>query len=186
MSYFWNRTEEEEGQQPSSAAKVGAMAVLNAREEELTVLHPEVWGPHYWFFLHTVAFKYPDFPSETTRRKHYDLVSNLPLFIPVAKMGDDFADLLDQFPVAPYLLNRESFMRWVNFVHNRYNEKLHDKPSLPMYESVELYLSNYAQPLVKAHRDTAYVARVLYLLIFLFLIAVLLCLLFGPPRFFLY
>ena len=22
-------------------------------------LDPKIWGPHYWFFLHTVAITYP-------------------------------------------------------------------------------------------------------------------------------
>ena len=30
---------------------------------------PDIWGPHYWFFLHTVAESYPETPNAVTKRK---------------------------------------------------------------------------------------------------------------------
>ena len=27
-------------------------------------LDPAVWGPHFWFFLHTLALTYPNHPNE--------------------------------------------------------------------------------------------------------------------------
>ena len=74
-------------------------------------LNAEVWGPHYWHFLHTVAFSYPEFPNEVSKRKYYDLIMNFSLFIPDVKMGDKFSEYLDKYPVTPYLDSRESFMR---------------------------------------------------------------------------
>jgi len=35
---------------------------------------PDVWGPHYWFFLHTIAHSYPESPNAVTKRKYYDLI----------------------------------------------------------------------------------------------------------------
>ena len=29
---------------------------------------PEIWGPHYWFFLHTVAESYPLHPTSVTKK----------------------------------------------------------------------------------------------------------------------
>ena len=138
-----------------------------------TALDADVWGPHYWFFLHTLAYAYPDFPTAVTKRKYYDFVMNLPLFIPVPKMGADFEHILDEFPVSPYLVNRESFMRWVNVVHNQYNLQRAKEP-VPFHESVHLYLKNYApSPVVRSHFDRKYTVRVLYLgFIVLLLVAI--------------
>ena len=36
------------------------------------IFDPEIWGPHYWFFLHTVSESYPLTPNETTKKKYYD------------------------------------------------------------------------------------------------------------------
>jgi hypothetical protein len=80
-----------------------------------------VWGPHYWFFLHSAASIYPNFPNDMIKRKYYDLVSNFPVFIPNADMASRFSQMLDEFPVSPYLRNREALTRWVYFIHNKYN-----------------------------------------------------------------
>jgi hypothetical protein len=90
----------------------------------------EIWGPHYWFFLHSVARTYPNTPNEITKRKYYDLIQNFPLFILDDEMGVQFSHLLDQFPVSPYLTNRDSFMHWMYFIHNKMNYKLEkDEPT---------------------------------------------------------
>ena len=38
----------------------------------------EIWGPHYWFVLHTIAFNYPKHPSAIQKKLHYRLMHNLP------------------------------------------------------------------------------------------------------------
>ena len=109
---------------------------------------PEVWGPHYWFFLHTVSHTYPLHPNSVTKRKYYDLINNMALFIPDVEIGNNFNKLLDNFPVAPYLANRDSFVRWVHFIHNRINKKL-DKEEITLYEALDNYKSLYKPKQVK-------------------------------------
>ena len=86
---------------------------------EPRTLNPRVWGPHYWFTLHTIARSYPQYPNDVTRKKYYALIQNLPLFIPVPDIGNQFAELLDKYPVTPYLDSRQSFVRWMHFIHNK-------------------------------------------------------------------
>lgn len=105
---------------------------------------PEVWGSHYWFFLHSVAYYYPEYPNSTTKRKYYDLIQNLPLFIPNESIGNKLSEILDKYPVSPYLDNRESFMRWMNFIHNKVNYTL-GKPEMGIAESIQTYESAYHQ-----------------------------------------
>lgn len=105
-------------------------------------LNPEVWGPHYWHFLHTVAFHYPYYPNSQTKRKFYDFVHSIPLFIPVKGMSEDFAQLLDEYPVTPYLDSRDSFVRWMHFIHNKINTKL-EKPEISLHEFFRRYFHEY-------------------------------------------
>ncbi len=102
----------------------------------------KIWGPHYWFVLHTIALRYPKNPNDVTKKKYYDFISNLPLFIPDTKMGDDFAELLDKYPVTPYLDNNNTFSKWMHFIHNRINEKL-KKPTVKYNDFLEQYFSLY-------------------------------------------
>jgi len=106
------------------------------------IFDSNVWGPHYWFFLHTVAESYPKHPNDVTKRKYYDLIQNMPVFIPVYEMGNKFSEMLDRYPVTPYLDNRDSFVRWVHFIHNKFNALL-GKPELSLPASLDKYRAEY-------------------------------------------
>jgi hypothetical protein len=108
----------------------------------MTYLDPKIWGPHYWFFLHTLSMTYPKNPNAVNKKKYYEFIQNLPLFIPVESISGEFSKLLDKYPVAPYLDNRESFIQWVHFIHNKINEKL-EKPQISLNEFYVKYYEEY-------------------------------------------
>jgi len=105
-------------------------------------LDPTIWGPHYWFFLHTVAMTYPHHPNAVTKKKYYEFVQNIPLFIPVEQISSDFEKLIDKYPITPYLDNRDSFVRWMHFIHNKINEKL-EKPQIMLNDFFVEYYNQY-------------------------------------------
>ena len=75
-------------------------------------LNPNVWLPHLKFTLQTMAITYPSKPNDVAKKKYYDFISNLPVFIPIEPFGKNFMDLLDKYPVTPYLDSRMSMMKW--------------------------------------------------------------------------
>lgn len=103
---------------------------------------PNVWGPHYWFFLHTIAESYPMTPNQVTKRKYYDLITNFPLFIPNEEIGNNFSKMIDKYPVTPYLDCRESFVRWVHFIHNKVNIFI-GKEEVSMAVALDQYRAHY-------------------------------------------
>ena len=105
-------------------------------------LDPKIWGPHYWFFLHTVAMTYPHHPNAVTKKKYYEFVQNLPLFIPVEAISKEFEKFIDLYPITPYLDNRESFIRWMHFAHNKINDKL-EKPQITLNDFFVQYYNEY-------------------------------------------
>jgi hypothetical protein len=84
-------------------------------------LDAKIWGPHYWFVLMTAAVNYPDHVNDIVRKKYYDFIQNFSMLIPDPEMSAEFDRMIDKYPVRPYLDSRESFIRWVHFIHNRYN-----------------------------------------------------------------
>ena len=40
-------------------------------------MHPEIWGPSGWLFLHTITFNYPINPTQEQKTKHKELFENL-------------------------------------------------------------------------------------------------------------
>jgi len=103
---------------------------------------PNTWGPHYWFFLMTIAMTYPMYPNDVIKRKYYDFIQNLPIFIPSTEIGNKFSEILDKYPVTPYLTNRDSFIRWVYFIHNRINY-MTGKEEISYDAAIEKYLAEY-------------------------------------------
>ena len=105
-------------------------------------LNYNVWLPHLKFTLQTIAITYPARPNEVSRKKYYDFIQNLPVFFPLEPFGKNFLELLDKYPVTPYLSSRMSFMKWVHFIFNKIYEQL-DQPVEDFYESLEKYYDEY-------------------------------------------
>ena len=105
-------------------------------------LDPKIWGPQYWFFLHTLAMTYPHHPNSVTKKKYYEFIQNLPLFLPVEEISGEFSKLIDKYPITPYLDNRDSFVRWMHFIHNKINEKL-EKPQISLNDFFVSYYDEY-------------------------------------------
>ena len=90
-------------------------------------LDATVWGPHYWFFLHTAAMTYPLTPNDGVKKKFYEFIQNMPLFIPDTAMANGFQRMIDTYPLTPYLDSRDSLVRWTHFIHNKMNKRLGQK-----------------------------------------------------------
>jgi hypothetical protein len=130
---------------------------------------PEIWGPHYWFFLHTVAESYPLNPNNVTKRKYYDLIQNIPLFIPNDDIGDKFSQMLDKYPIQPYLANRDSFVRWVHFIHNKINNNL-GKKEMSLTDALDKYRKEYKPSLIKISENKIIKKHYIYAVLIIILL----------------
>ena len=108
----------------------------------IMAFNPSIWGPRYWFVLQSIALCYPPRPNDVIKKKYYDFIQNLPLFIPHKEIGNDFIEILDKFPVAPYLDSRQSFLKWMNFVHNKINMKM-GEPIIELSDGIQKYYDYY-------------------------------------------
>ena len=63
------------------------------------VLDPDIWGPHFWFVLHTMAMTYPHHPNDVTKKKNITISSRICLFFYQLK------------PLEPILVNY-----WINIL----------------------------------------------------------------------
>ena len=112
-------------------------------------MNSSVWGPHYWFFLHTICLHYPIHPNEETKKIYYDLFQHFHCFIPVPHMAKEYQQLLATYPITPYLDNRESILKWIHFIHNQINQKL-EKPTLTYSNFLQQYYQLYE---IKTHHN---------------------------------
>jgi len=132
-------------------------------------LNPEIWGPHYWFFLHSIALNYPNYPNNITKKKYYEFFQNLPLFIPVESISNDFIKLLDLYPISSYLDNKKSLITWVHFIHNKINEKL-EKPKISLDEFYFNYYQHYKPKIIQNKENEKFKQKIIYFIIIFLLI----------------
>ena len=99
---------------------------------------PVIWGPTVWSFLDIIAFHYPTYPNDVIKKKYYDFIQNMPLFLPHYEISKEFQELLNLYPIKPYLDNKKSLIQWTHFIHNKINEKL-EKPIM----TLEMYYKRY-------------------------------------------
>ena len=135
-------------------------------------LDPAVWGPHYWFFLHTISICYPLRPNSITKKKYYEFIQNIPMFIPNETIATYFSKLLDEYPITPYLDTRDSFTRWMWFIHNKINQKL-EKPKISLSKFYELYYEQYKPKDVKYKEFNKLKNKLIYLFVLVLFICVI-------------
>ena len=114
-------------------------------------LNQEVWLPYIKFMMQTIALNYPKYPNDTTKKKYYDFIQNIPLFIPMEPMGNDFIKMIDNYPVSPYLESRLSFMKWVHYIFNKIYKNNNMKTD-DLQTSLEKYYDKY-KPTQEQNKD---------------------------------
>ena len=125
---------------------------------------PNIWGSHYWFFLHTISLIYPDYPNTIIKKKYYEFIQNLPIFIPVKEISVEFSRLLDKYPVEPYLENKKSLINWVHFIHNKINEQL-EKPKINITDFYKIYYDQYKTQTEKILNYKMWREKIIYFLL---------------------
>jgi len=105
-------------------------------------MDPSVWGPHYWFFLHTVAFHYPLHPTSIQKKMYHRLIHHFHQFIPNPSIATTYEKVLQKNPVSPYLDSREDFITWVHHIHNIINIRL-EKPTITLQEHYEEFSKHF-------------------------------------------
>lgn len=136
-------------------------------------LDSTIWGPYFWFFLHTIAMSYPLNPNAVTKKKYYEFVQNIPLFIPNKRMGADFGKMIDEYPVTPYLDSRAAFVKWTHYVHNKVNIKL-EKPCITLNEFYNYYYEMFRPKYEKSKETQIWKERAAYLFAVGIIIAIIL------------
>jgi len=127
-------------------------------------LEPKIWGPHYWFVLHTIALCYPLNPNSITKKKYYELIHNIPIFLPHRNIGIYFNNILNKYPITPYLDTRETFMKWVHFIHNQINKDL-GLQEISFINAIDKYYNKYKPKEILLKEKNKVKEKYIYLLI---------------------
>ena len=56
------------------------------------------------FFTHNSLY-ISESPKCDNKKKYYEFIQNLPLFLPIDNISTEFSKLIDKYPITPYLDN---------------------------------------------------------------------------------
>jgi hypothetical protein len=90
-------------------------------------MDPEIWGPHLWFFLHSMSFTYAkdkDHPTREEKKYMYQFLESLKYVLPCV-CKDSYKKHFDNFP--PRLNSRRELFEWLVDLHNRINKQTNEE-----------------------------------------------------------
>jgi len=137
-------------------------------------MDPSIWGPQYWFMLHTMAFHYPLHPTSIQKKIYHRFIHNLHEFLPNRTIANTFQHILVENPVSPYLDCRADFIRWMHHLHNVLNKRL-DKPTLSLadhYTEFQQHMEprpSKMRRIWKENRKVMYTMFILIVVVYLYL-----------------
>ena len=107
-------------------------------------MDPTVWGPSFWFVLHTVSLNYPERPTYVEKRTHHDFYRIVQHILPCEACRRHYKELFATYPIEPFLTSKQSLVTWVVMIHNQVNKRL-GKPLVTTQEVLANYKQVYAR-----------------------------------------
>ncbi len=87
-------------------------------------MDPKIWGPYFWFTIHTITLSYPDKPTYENKRHFNDFFIGLQNVIPCPKCQEHYKKHLTNNPISTALDSKEHLVLWLFNLHNMVNESL--------------------------------------------------------------
>ena len=109
-------------------------------------MHPEIWGPHAWIFLHSISLNYPENPSELDKERYRNFFLNLQYILPCEKCAYNYGIKLKEYPIQ--LDSKTQLVEWLMKIHNLVN-KSNGKKEINNHEFMDIYKNIYNNKLQK-------------------------------------
>lgn len=97
-----------------------------------------VWGPYFWYVIHTVAFNYPENPTDYNKMSYKNFFESFSNVLPCKKCREHYQTHLSRHPISPFLDNNKLLNKWVIDLHNLVNKSL-NKPQLTYNQVYQIY-----------------------------------------------
>tara|TARA_Y100000389_G_scaffold87533_1_gene84052 strand:- start:4467 stop:4877 length:411 start_codon:yes stop_codon:yes gene_type:complete len=124
----------------------------------------EIWGPHGWFFLHTITFTYPDNPSPNEKAQYYNFFINLQYVLPCEICKKNYPNHLKELPLDDMALeNKKSLTKWLVGIHNLTNRDL-NKPQMKYKEVLKRFNEIFEGKKNKSNKVILYLIGILVIL----------------------
>jgi len=85
-------------------------------------LTPNIWGPELWKSIHSIAYGFPDNPTDEEKAEAKKFISSLPDMLPCKFCQKHFKEKLNKLP--PNVDSKIEFFNWTIDIHNLVNKQL--------------------------------------------------------------
>lgn len=115
----------------------------------------ENYDPHFYipklnFFLNTITINFPNKPNDYMKKIYYDLLNNFHIYIPTVTLQKFYKNLLYNYPIKPYLDNKNDFEKWILLIINSFRIKINEKP-FSYLENKQNYNEHYLPKKIYIH-----------------------------------
>tara|TARA_B100000123_G_scaffold243974_1_gene199069 strand:+ start:966 stop:1436 length:471 start_codon:yes stop_codon:yes gene_type:complete len=116
-------------------------------------MNSEIWGPYFWFTLHTVTLAYPEKPTYVEKSHYQNFFLSLQNVLPCKVCQQHYNNHLKEFPIGSFLEDKESLVIWCFKLHNKVNESL-GKKLFTFKEFKDKYRKIYAPTILQKVTNT--------------------------------
>ena len=113
-------------------------------------MNQNVWGPHLWFFLHTLTFNYPFQPTDEKKQSTKAFFYDLQHMLPCSYCRGNYKRNLKETPIQ--LDSRKEMVYWLIDLHNEVNGQT-GKKSMSYDQVIKLYEGAYQKALRLTEND---------------------------------
>jgi hypothetical protein len=128
-------------------------------------MNPKFWGPHGWYFLHSVTMNYPKNPSDKDKQIYFNFFKSLENVLPCEKCAYHYSQNLEKLPLEPALESRDTLVRWLINVHNEVNKETGKREYT--YDEV---IQEYTKKMNNLDKDQTFIYKLIIVLLMIFII----------------
>lgn len=106
-------------------------------------MNPNIWGPHAWFFLHSITLAYPECPSKDDKVNTKNFFYSLRNILPCTKCKINYQKHIEKNPLTNNILcSKKKLIKWLIDIHN-YVNKMKGEREYTYEEIMNYYSSKY-------------------------------------------
>ena len=128
-------------------------------------MNPKFWGPHGWYFLHSVTMHYPKNPSEQEKQIYFNFFKSLENVLPCEKCAYHYSQNLKIHSLEESLESRDKFVKWLINVHNEVNKETGKREYT--YDEV---IQEYTLKMNNLDKDQTFIYKLIIILLMIFII----------------
>ena len=135
-------------------------------------MNPKIWGPHAWFFLHTICLNYPDKPTKNDKNIYKNFFVNLQNIIPCEKCKKHYNSNLKKHNINTSLNCKKDLLQWCVNIQNELRMCNKQKP-FTLNEVLCYYNRKYSNNTINIDKIYIYIIIFISIIFIIFYIIVL-------------